>query len=192
MPLDIQSKLLRLLQDNQYRPIGSNKNLEAKCRFVFATNREVENMIKEGSFREDLYYRINVFTINIPPLRERRDDIPVLLDYFIKKYSGEFNLPEKIQLERKAMERISNYSWPGNAREMENFVIRALAVLSSSKEDKEEVIVDGNYEEIMNQQSKKIIKWALEKANGNITMAAKILGIKRTTLSYKIKELGIE
>jgi len=224
-PLDIQSKLLRLLQENQYKPIGSNKFFTANCRFIFATNKDLSEMIKKGKFREDLYYRISVFTIEIPPLRDRKEDIPILLEYFIKKYSGEFALPEVIQVEKDVMEKILSYRWPGNIREMENFVIRSLAILSSSREDKgmlkivhlpsliadfsfksdkttaqeenyfnhnNEIYLNRNYEELVDQYSKKIILWALDKANGNKTVAANMLGIKRTTLSYKIKELKIE
>ncbi|MBN1799518.1 MAG: sigma 54-interacting transcriptional regulator [Spirochaetales bacterium] len=223
MPLGIQSKLLRMLQENQYRPLGSTKTRNSECRFVFSTNRNLEEMIKQGTFREDLYYRINVFTINTPSLRKRPDDIPILLEHFIKKFSQEFDLPSDIEVEKKAMQKILDYSWPGNIREMENFVIRALAVLSSSDgsksvlglshfpanigigfniddeieneraaEDKERIMVDGNYDDIMNQHAKQMIQWALTKSKGNKTVAAEILGIKRTTLNYKIKELEIE
>jgi len=223
MPPEIQSKLLRLLQENQYRPIGSNKTSTSACRFVFSTNRDVEEMVKKGSFREDLYYRINVFRIHITPLRQRKDDIPILLEYFIKKYSPEFDLPPDIEVEKQAVQRILDYRWPGNIREMENFVIRALAVLSSSDGDgkvlrlthfpagrdssvnkdtekipdtdikrDEAIIVDGNYDEMINRYAVELIRRALRKAEGNKTIAAKILGIKRTTLNYKIKELSIE
>ncbi len=223
MPLEIQSKLLRLLQENQYRPIGSNKTYNAECRFVFSTNRNVEQMIKEGTFREDLYYRINVFRINVAPLRERADDIPILLDYFLEKYSREFELPPNIDVEKQAMEKIVEYNWPGNIRELENFIIRSLAALSSSNgsknilrlshlpfilgialnqddtpgeqkppENKNEILVNGNYEEIVHQYAKELVQWALKKAEGNKTAAARILGIKRTSLYYKMKEFHLE
>ncbi len=223
MPLEIQSKLLRLLQENQYRPLGSNKVLDSSCRFVFSTNRDVEEMIKKGGFREDLYYRINVFAMRIAPLRKRRDDIPILMQHFMKKYAKEFELPPNIEVETTAMKKIMDYDWPGNVREMENSVIRALAALSGSAGDKKvlrishfpsiidegfnaekrivqedsiknngKTVVNGNYEEILNQHAKELIQWALEKAAGNKTIAAKILGIKRTSLYYKIKEFMLE
>jgi transcriptional regulator with GAF, ATPase, and Fis domain/tRNA A-37 threonylcarbamoyl transferase component Bud32 len=222
MPLEIQSKLLRLLQEHQYRPLGSNKTHNAECRFVFSTNRNVEEIIQQGRFREDLYYRINVFRIDIAPLRKRKDDIPILMEYFVKKYAQEFDLPSDIEVEKQAMQRIMAYNWPGNIREMENSVIRALAVLSVAEGDKnmlrfshfpvhigsseniekeikkgavvenqETILVDGNYDAIINEHSRKLIRWALQKAGGNKTVAAEILGIKRTTLNYKIKELSL-
>ncbi len=197
--------------------------MTSNCRFVFATNRKVEEMINEGKFRKDLYYRINVFNIHIPPLRERKEDIPVLLDYFVKQYSSEFGLPGNLEVEKKAMNKIINYSWPGNIREMENFVIRALALLSDSENDKnvlklnhfpssieavfqndeikkevkaagedQEVIINGNYDELVNQYSKFLIQQALKRSFGNIRIAAEILGVKRTTLNDKIKILNIK
>ncbi len=222
MPLDIQSKLLRVLQDNQYKPVGSDMFINSKCRFVFATNRDVKQMVGKGEFREDLYYRINVFNINIPPLRERKDDIPVLIDHFIKKYYCEFNLPADLELEINALRKIMNYEWPGNVRELENFIIRSFAILASSPDDKRElkpshfpagiisessqykteeeikppnnsheIWINRNYEDLLNSYSKNIILWALKESRGNKTAAAELMGIKRTTLIYKLKELNI-
>ncbi len=221
IPLEVQSKMLRLLQEKEYGLIGSNKVYTSNCRFVFATNRNIEKMIKEGAFREDLFYRINVFTINIPPLRERKEDIPILVEHLIGKFLAEFNLPGGIRLEKIALESIMNYNWPGNIREMENIIIRALAVLASSEGDKsilkkshlpldiemgpeikrmqndheikleEELEINGNYDEIIDEQSRKLILWALSRAKGNKTKAAEILGIKRNSLNYKMKELNI-
>ncbi len=217
MPLDIQSKLLRLLQENKYSPIGSNMVVNSKCRFVFATNRDLNDMIIKGSFRDDLFYRISVFVIDIPPLRERKDDIPILADFLIKKYAGEFDLPPDLTIEQAAIEKIESYSWPGNIREMENFIIRAMSQLAVSRGDKRvlklthfpsimdaapvedsvpeaglEISSVDTYDGMINQYSRKIIEWALDKAKGNKSAAAAILGIKRTTLTYKIKEMKIE
>ncbi len=228
MPLEIQSKMLRLLQENQYTPIGGRKVLSSECRFVFAANRDIWKMIGEGTFREDLYYRISVFNIHLPSLRERKKDIPVLLDHFIRKYTKEFQIEVPVRMEKGVMEKLNGYYWPGNIREMENLVIRTLAIVSSRKEKDSDILkltdlppglfenikpekevndksypipgneslqeeaLDGTLDELLNRYTKKIILASLKKAEGNRTMAAKLLGIKRTTLYYKMKEFDIE
>ena len=219
--MEIQAKLLRLLQENQYSQLGSGKTLQSKCRFIFATNRDIPKLIKDGTFRKDLYYRINVFQIEIPSLKERKEDIPDLLYYFINKYGLEFNLTIK-DVERDVLKLLSEYSWPGNIRELENVVIRSFAALSvdDTRVNKEllkledipvqlssmiqknnpiteipqfhKITVSGKLEELLSDYSRLIISEAIKSASGNKSKAAEILGINRATLYYKLKELNIE
>ncbi|MCR9145352.1 MAG: sigma-54 dependent transcriptional regulator [bacterium] len=129
MPLEMQAKLLRLLQERVYHPVGGDESQMARCRFLFATNRDLLQMAEAGGFREDLYYRINVFQVNIPPLRERRADIPVLADHILKTICDEAGMPQ-IEAEPAAMNALVSYRWPGNIRELENTLMRSLAVSS--------------------------------------------------------------
>ena len=227
MPVDIQAKLLRLLQENQYTQLGSGKTIQANCRFIFSTNRDIPKMIKEGEFREDLYYRINVFNIHLPPLKDRKEDIPDLIYHFIKKYGTEFNLSISF-IEKDSLDCMTEYPWPGNIRELENIIIRILAALSvndlrtdkniikmedipvsiltavdkdnlklmqAERQDNSKIgnmEINGNYEMLVSDFSKTILREALKRANGNKTQAAKILGINRVTFYHKIKELDLE
>ncbi len=125
IPLDLQAKILRVLEDGKITRLGSNREIDLDFRIVCATNRPVQDMIKKELFREDLFYRISVLPIIIPPLRERKDDISLLVDHFIKKYSKKFNSPVTA-ISREAMNQLLNYSWPGNVREMENVIQRAM------------------------------------------------------------------
>ncbi len=129
MPLEMQAKLLRLLQERVYHPVGGDESKPARCRFLFATNRDLLQMAEAGGFREDLYYRINVFQVNIPPLRDRRADIPVLADHILKTICDEAGM-DAVQTDPAAMNAIVAYRWPGNIRELENTLMRSLAVSS--------------------------------------------------------------
>jgi DNA-binding NtrC family response regulator len=129
MPLEMQAKLLRLLQERVYHPVGGDESQMARCRFLFATNRDLLRMAEAGGFREDLYYRINVFQVNVPPLRERRADIPVLADHILKTICDEAGM-DALETEPAAMNALVAYRWPGNIRELENTLMRSLAVSS--------------------------------------------------------------
>jgi transcriptional regulator with GAF, ATPase, and Fis domain len=221
MPLDMQPKLLRLLQERKYSPVGGEQVREARCRFVFATNRRLEEMVKDGTFRADLYYRINVLPIYIQPIRKRKEDIPILIEYFLAHYSRESEIGP-LSIEQSAMEALLRYNWPGNVRELENTMIRAVAGARNGIITKKNVPlqnghtlseiaagiqpvhlndhvattndipeVDGNFEALMQDHARKLVTYALEKAQGNKSRAAAILGIKWGKLDYQMKELGI-
>lgn len=207
MPLAIQAKLLRLLQDNQFTPVGADAPVAAECRFVFATNRDLAAMVREKTFREDLLYRIRVFHIEAPPLRERPEDIPHLLRYFVERFAAEYNLPAP-EADGALVQALLRYRWPGNIREMENAVVRAMAqapgdVLSlnhfpeiaralKAPSGGGESMERLDFDLEVKRYSRALVERALNAAGGNKTRAAELLGIKRTTLRYRLKELGID
>jgi DNA-binding NtrC family response regulator len=208
--LDLQSKLLRVLQEKQIQRIGSNKTINLDVRVIAATNVHLEKEVKEKRFRSDLYFRLNVVPIHLPPLRQRRNDIPLLAQFFLEKYSKEYN--KKVEgISPKALATLCTYSWPGNVRELQNLVER-LVVLSrynrmiSLSNLPIELFMDGEeftqeMEEIKDDElgltkvkeafEKQIILQALEKTNWNQTEAAKILKIHRNTLVKKLTRLNI-
>jgi len=201
MPLHIQPKMLRLLQDRTFTPLGSSRLLKAECRFIFATNRELLEDDSRKSFRSDLLYRINVLRLNLPPLRERKTDIPLLLAYYLEKYSTEFGVPEK-QLDEKAVQRLLAYRWPGNVRELENVVIGLLAasrktMISEDEIDRllsggptgEDAVFPLRLEEHLEKIADHLIRKALQESNGNKSQAARLLGLTRGQLLYRIKEV---
>ncbi len=209
LPLDIQPKLLRLLQERKFFRLGGRETLEARCRFVFATNRNLEEMQRTGQFREDLYYRVSVLEVRLPPLRDRRADIPVLTRHFIERFSRELRVDAR-WIDDEAMETLQRYDWPGNIREMENVLIQA--VLHSEDGGitrhslppqlrREGVARDesgaltappvGHFDEALRTFTRNLILRALEQARGNKQEAARLLGIKRATFYYKLKELGL-
>lgn len=126
MPLTMQAKMLRLLQENKFTPLGGSKEKTAHCRFIFATNRDLGQLVEAKEFRQDLYYRINVFQIDLPPLRQRPEDIPALVEFYLNKFAPEFNLPE-INMDQRVLDVLLRYDWPGNIRELENLVLRMVA-----------------------------------------------------------------
>ena len=213
MPLELQAKLLRLIQERKYERVGGKKSLEARCRFLFATNRDLQVMQKAGTFREDLYYRISVFQIVLPPLRERREDIPVLVNFFIRKYAAEMQVPVS-HIEKAAMESLTYYDWPGNIRELENCVIQTLVNSTSdtirvedipghlssrgqvvSKEALRTWDPDMDFRELdamVSDYTRQVMIAAIQRCAGNKQEAAKLLGVKRATFYYRLKELGIQ
>ncbi|MCE9597556.1 MAG: sigma-54 dependent transcriptional regulator [Spirochaetia bacterium] len=210
IPLEMQSKLLRVLQEGTYLPVGGRQESVARCRFVFATNRNLEQMVSQGLFREDLYYRINVFTIHIPPLRDRKEDIPAIVEHLLPKFCEELSIGRR-ELSGEAMFAFTQYSWPGNVRELENVLIR---VMTASKEStigitdlplslslklprkpgaprwsdpaEDEI---GDFDAKVNGYRRRLIESALKKAGGNKTEAARLLGIGRNKLRYQLAEL---
>ena len=216
MPLEMQPKMLRLIQERVFQRVGGTKEIKTDCRFIFATNRNLEEMQAKGTFRSDLYYRINVFQIRIPPLRERRADIPALAQFFTEKYCAEMGYPVK-KLGDGAMDALCRFDWPGNVRELENAVIQAIVNSTTDiirREDLPVQLLDarkmrsespaeiqkpspGNQwdgrplEEILNEHARRIIESALAKTKGNKVEAAKILGLKRATFYNRLKELGM-
>ncbi|KAA0259319.1 sigma-54-dependent Fis family transcriptional regulator [Deferribacter autotrophicus] len=205
MPLFLQAKLLRVLQEGVIRPIGSNREIKVNTRVIAATNKNLINEVKEGRFREDLFYRLNVINIHLPPLRERLEDLLLLVNYFIKKYSEKFN-KQVSDISFAAMRMLENYSFPGNIRELENIIERAVLIertnkiLPSSIDIKitdevktEEVEIPENFslDKYIENIEKKYIKKALMLTNGNQSRAAKKLGISLRSLRYKIEKYEI-
>jgi len=195
-----QVKLLRFLESKSIERLGSSKTLELDVRLVCATNRNLYKMVKNGDFREDLYYRLNVVSIELPPLRERGDDLPLLLSHFLKTYSAE-NGFESPQLSQEAQSILQNYNWPGNVRELRNFC-ENLVVLQRGKEitpydlDPRFTVLnlsDDNEQAVSNstlsveENEKRLLRNALVQANGNRTKAAELMGISRRTLHRKLE-----
>ena len=149
MPLNLQAKLLRVIQEKEVEPVGSNKPVKIDVRIIAATNKNLKSMIKNAKFREDLYYRLNVIEITLPPLRERKSDIPILADFFIKKFSEELNIAEK-QLSSDALSFLQSYNFPGNIRELENAIRRCMVMSPSS------VLNSDDFMEILNNGEKNL------------------------------------
>jgi Nif-specific regulatory protein len=201
--LSVQAKLLRVLQNRQFEPLGSSETVSVDVRIIAATNRNLENMVEKGTFREDLYYRLNVLPIAIPPLRDRVDDIPVLVEYFLNKYTAK-NRTEIKGLSDDAQEMMMSYAWPGNIRELENVIERAVIVSSGNLIRTEDLLLSREKErgisgfggktlkEAVNLFKKNYIKRMLNSCDNNQTEAAGLLGIQRTYLSRLIKELEIK
>jgi len=196
LPLELQPKILRAIQEMSFTPLGSTREVEVDVRIVSATNENIEKLIEEGKFREDLYYRLNVIPIEIPPLRERKEDILSLVQHFNRKISERLNVKEKTFTD-EAYEKLMNYKWTGNVRELENLLER-LIVLEDSEVIEASAIPEEfsgksktdklNLEEI----EKKAIKKALEISRKDKNKAAELLGIHPSTLYRKIKKLDVE
>ncbi len=206
MRADHQVRLLRILQEKEITRVGSEKTIKIKIRIIAATNRDLEKMVQSGQFREDLYYRLCVVPITLPPLRDRKDDIPLLVDHFLKKnYNGPVkNLPKP---DGETMGLLTAYHWPGNVRELENTIERCVAVNSSGvitpkdlpgKFLRNSETVKGlviNFPEegiVLNEIEKEIIKSALIKKENNQSATARFLGISRNTLLYRMEKYGLK
>ena len=196
--LDLQPKLLRALQEQEFERLGSTKTVHVDVRLIAATHRDLETMIRNNQFREDLFYRLNVFPIEIPPLRERREDIPLLVNYFVAKASREMGKQIKT-ISSNAMQALTNYPWKGNVRELANYVERAV-ILSRGEEleirTRELIAPSPQTTPIsaFHQAERDVIVDALKAAAGRIagrSGAAERLGLKRTTLQNKMRKLGI-
>jgi DNA-binding NtrC family response regulator len=205
----LQAKLLRVLQDQVIERVGSTTQIQVDVRIIAATNADLYQRVKDGRFREDLYYRLNVFPIEIPPLRQRKEDIPVLAEHFVKKYARQMKIPEK-SISKEAMEVLIDYSWKGNVRELENTIERAMilaegdvilpehiSLFKAERHSEEELIpMNGSLEEtaraaLRYAESRRIRK-ALENNRWNKTRAAEELKVSYKTLLTKIKEYGLE
>ncbi len=206
IPADVQVKLLRVLQFGTFEPVGESKSLEADVRIISATNQDLENRILDGSFRVDFYYRLNVIEIFLPPLRKRREDIPLLVEYFIPKYA-ERNRSSVRGITHEALDRLMKYPFPGNIRELENIVERAVVLcrgeyiteqdISVPASKDETAILDPRdleqgYEAKMNHFESELIREALNRSNGNKSEAARRLGISERRLRSRMDILGLK
>ncbi len=197
LPLEMQSKLLRVLEEGNFERLGSAKTLHVNVRIIAATNRDIEQEVKDGKFRKDLFYRLNVFPIAVPPLRERPEDIPLMVWSFIREFQQKMG--RRIDsIPRKCMDGLQSYSWPGNVRELRNVIERAIItstgrvlnipIPSTSVAETPE---DRNLEDVERRHIVSVLErtsWRLTGKGG----AAEVLGLKRTTLQSKMKKLGIK
>lgn len=207
MSMDTQSKILRVLQDRRFMHLGGVHEIQVDVRIIAATNTDLKQLVRDGKFREDLIYRLNVITIDLPPLRQRKEDIPVLVEFFLNKYSEENERPRR-HLTPEALRPLLTYSWPGNVRELENVVERAV-VLSSGSEIGPDLLPDqiagrgtlfpllehrgdASLFDIMEDCERHILVDMLEKCNWNQTEAAERFHVPLSTLNQKIKRLNIE
>jgi DNA-binding NtrC family response regulator len=191
----MQVELLRVLESKKFMRVGGNKEISSDFRVICATNRDLKGMVEKGTFREDLYYRLNVMNIHVPPLRERVEDIPLLVDYFIKKYCTSMNKP-LLTIEPAALKRILGYQFPGNIRELENMIERAIVVGSGKKivlKDLpfEKDMIDSSVESL-DDFEKTFILQILNKYSWNISRTAQALKVDRVTLYNKIKKYGLK
>ena len=201
-PLSMQVKLLRVIQERELVPIGANQSVHIDVRIICATKIDLKKKVVEKLFREDLFYRLNIIPLKIPPLRERKEDIPLLVEYFFKKHLAE----DKIMLLNKDIySKLMSHNWPGNVRELENIVERMIALSFSGEINPDVLDLSAHpklqsadienfesyksFEEFIWKKEKEIIEWALKKAQNNISNAAKFLNIPRTTLNSKMDRL---
>ncbi len=205
-----QVRFLRLLENREYSPVGSSETIKINVRFITATNRNLEDMVADKTFREDLYYRLNVIPITIPPLRERKEDIPLLAGYFLAKYAKKQN-SKVVKIGDELLSYLLDHNWPGNIRELENTIQRAITFCHDEELKVEDIECIGSRSPIVPRKEsitsiftegfsldsevekleKNLIKEALEETGGSITNAADILGITFRQLRYKIKKLGM-
>ncbi len=203
IPITLQGKLLRVLQEREFERVGSGSPIQVDVRIIATTNRNLKKAIAEGKFREDLFYRLNVIPVDVPPLRERLDDVPLLIEHFIEKYCAETGKQIK-GLDDSAMRLFMRYHWPGNVRELENFIERAVVISQNTTlttKDFPQSLVLGRIEDeggdfrvgmSVHDAEKLLILRTLEDQAGNRTRAAEILGINPRTLRNKLNEYGIK
>ena len=201
LPVELQSKLLRALQEREIKPLGSNERIPVKARVVAATNQDLEAAIKRGTFRKELYFRLNVVSIKLPPLRERREDIPGLVRFFLAKHKADLGGITGVSDE--VMARLLSYDWPGNVRELENCIQRALALGSAPEirvvdlpSNLLYLVAEPRHDRqtlaTLHTLEQRAILQALEATKGDRLRAAKLLGIGKTTIYRKLKEYGLE
>jgi transcriptional regulator with GAF, ATPase, and Fis domain len=199
IPKELQVKLLRVLQEGEFERVGNPNTIKVDVRVIAATNRDLEKMVAAGDFREDLFYRLNVFPISLPPLRKRKDDIPMLVKHFIQKYNAKIGKMVKI-INKSDMNTLQSYHWPGNVRELENIIERALVISQGTKlelgdwfsrlksEDNQNHIL--SIQDLERNHVLKVLdltSWRVSGKGG----AAEILDLKPTTLEARMKKLGI-
>jgi Nif-specific regulatory protein len=199
----LQVKLLRVLQEKEFERVGGNETIRANVRVITATNRNLEELMNQNLFREDLYYRLNVFPIHIPPLRDRKSDILLLADHFIEKYSGKNHVTIR-RISTPAIDLLMNYHWPGNVRELENCVERAVLLSvdevihshhlppSLQSAESTDTQVSGSLQESMDNLERELIMDALKSAKGNMAKAARMLDITERIMGLRIKKHGID
>lgn len=206
IPAPIQVKLLRVLQEREFERLGGTRTIKVDVRLLAATNRDLRAALEEGTFREDLYYRLNVVPIDIPPLREHKEDIPELVNHFLPRFSRE-NGREFTSITPAALKLLMEYHWPGNVRQLENTIERAVALSSGPALDAADIHLDSAVSRgssagsappllpegmTLEQWEDEMIREALRRANGNKSQAARLLGLSRNALRYRLGKLGVE
>jgi transcriptional regulator with PAS, ATPase and Fis domain len=204
MPLNLQSKILRVIQEKEFYRVGGSSTIKVDIRFIASTNQNLEKMVGEGRFREDLYYRLNVFTLHLPPLREHKEDIPLLVDYFLQ------NLPQKVEISSVALQLIMAFAWPGNIRELKNIIESAAVIaengyiepaqlpakitglFNNGATNEISLAVNLPLDERLNEIEKSMILEALRKTGGVQVRATELLGINQRSLWHRIKKHGID
>jgi formate hydrogenlyase transcriptional activator len=197
IPVELQPKLLRVLQEKEFQRLGSNRTLRSNVRIVAATNRNLARMVAEQRFRADLFYRLSVFPIAVPPLRDRREDVPLLIRYFMDEYAQRMNKRIEV-IPQAAMDAMQRYSWPGNIRELQNFIARAVILTCGPALEAPlwelRQVDDRSASEAttLEEAERSHILRILEETDGVLAPAAELLGVPRTTLYYKVRRLGID
>jgi transcriptional regulator with PAS, ATPase and Fis domain len=204
MPLNLQSKILRVIQEKEFYRVGGSRTIKVDVRFIASTNQNLEKMVQEGRFREDLYYRLNVFTLHMPPLRERKEDIPLLVDSFLQ------NLPNKVEISSLALQMLMAFAWPGNIRELKNIIESAAVIaengfiepaqlpakitgqFNNSATSEISLPVNLPLDERLNEIEKSMIIEALRQTGGVQVRATELLGINQRSLWHRIKKHGID
>jgi DNA-binding NtrC family response regulator len=203
IPGAIQVKLLRVLQEREFERLGGTKTLKVDVRLIAATNRDLRAALEEGTFREDLYYRLNVVAIDIPPLRDHKEDVPALAEFFLQKFARESD--KKMEaITPAAMKLLTDYHWPGNVRELQNIIERGVALSTSTKLDVADIYLDSPSQRpaigpppvipsgmTLEQWEEEMIREALRQADGNKSQAARALGLSRNALRYRLSKMGV-
>lgn len=202
LPAAIQAKILRVLQTREFEPLGGNRTVKADVRIIAATNRELEAMVREGNFREDLFYRLNVFPITLPPLRDRQDDLLRLAEFFLKRFREKYQRPVR-SLAPEVVQAFRHYPWPGNIRELENVIERGVIMCQTETLNLQELpLALQNYafeslgesegEPSLPELERQLIIRTLEKMSRNRQQAAEVLGISLDELNLKIRAYGLD
>jgi two-component system response regulator PilR (NtrC family) len=207
LPQALQVKLLRVVQERTFTPVGATTEQKVDVRLIAATNKDLSVEVQAGRFREDLFYRLNVINIHLPPLRERKEDIPTLVDFFIRKFAREMQ-KDIGTISPFIMDCLCDHPFPGNIRELENLIEKSVALAKTSimlpdvfmkeqsattKEDETEIPAEGvMLDDILNQVERRHIDTALKKTDGSIKNAARLLGITFRSLRYRLQKHGIE
>jgi len=203
VPPATQVKLLRVLQEREFERLGGTKTIKVDVRLIAATNRDLREALEQGTFREDLYYRLNVVPIDIAPLRDRKEDIPDLVNLFISRFAGESGKSIE-EITPQAMQMLVSYHWPGNVRELQNIVERACALSKGPSLEAGDIHIDARPAKAANgepgflpqgmtleQWEDEMVQEALRRANGNKSQAARLLGLSRNALRYRLSKIGI-
>lgn len=206
VPASVQVKLLRILQEREFERLGSNKTRHIDVRIIAATNADLRAALEQGTFREDLYYRLNVVPVDIPPLRERKEDIPFLAEHFVRRLAPA-NGSRVDSISDEAIQRLMGYHWPGNVRELENVIERSLVLCTGTRLEASDIRLDTSPRAprqqsngpmflpegmTLDEYEQAIIREALRRAEGNKSHAARLLGLTRNALRYRLTQMGIE
>ncbi len=204
VPPAVQVKLLRVLQEREFERLGGSKTIHVDVRIIAATNQDLRAALEQGTFREDLYYRLNVVPISLPPLRERKEDIPYLLDHILTKFGGDTENRMQV-ISQAAMEKLMAYHWPGNVRELENIIERSMVLARSETVEADDIRLDhataSSRSEAaaflpqgmtLEQYEQELIREALRRTGDNKSQAARLLGMTRNALRYRLSQMGVE